>query len=90
MKNKLELVEIFAGELWQAEMIKEMLEDNGIQAYLGNELMGNIAPWIVTPGGAASVKLNISTSDYVRSKELIDELNSNNNSSLDDDEGKSI
>ena len=86
MENKLEFVEIFAGELWQAEMIKEMLEDNGIQAYLGNELMGNIAPWIVTPGGAASVKINISTSDYVRSKELIDELNSNNNSPLEDDE----
>ncbi|MDO8928845.1 MAG: DUF2007 domain-containing protein [Bacteroidota bacterium] len=86
MENKLEFVEIFAGELWQAEMIKEMLEDNGIQAYLDNELMGNIAPWIVTPGGTASVKINISTSDYVRSKELIDELNSGNNSPLDDDE----
>lgn len=86
MTNKLEFVEIFSGELWQAEMIKEMLEDNGIQAYLGNELMGNIAPWIVTPGGTASVKINISTSDYTRSKELIDELNSGNNSPLDDDE----
>lgn len=86
MTNKLEFVEIFAGELWQAERIKEMLEDNGIQAYMKNELMGNIAPWIVTPGGTASVKINISTSDYVRSKELIDELNSGNNSPLDDDE----
>ena len=86
MNNKLEFVEIFSGELWQAEMIKEMLEDNGIQAYLGNELMGNIAPWIVTPGGTASVKINISTSDYARSKELIDELNSSNNSPLEDDE----
>lgn len=84
MKNKFEFVEIFAGELWQAEMIKEMLEDNGIQAYMENELMGNIAPWIVTPGGAASVKINVSTSDYDRSKELIDELN-NNNASLDED-----
>ena len=80
MKNNLEFVEIFAGELWQAEMIKEMLEDNGIQAYMKNELMGNIAPWIIAPGGTASVKINISTSDSVRSKELIDELNSNNNS----------
>lgn len=84
MENKFEFVEIFAGELWQAEMIKEMLEDNGIQAYMENELMGNIAPWIVTPGGAASVKINVSTSDYDRSKELIDELN-NNNASLDED-----
>ncbi|MDP2335673.1 MAG: DUF2007 domain-containing protein [Bacteroidota bacterium] len=85
MTNKLEFVEIFAGELWQAEMIKEMLEDNGIQAYMKNELMGNIAPWIVSPGGTASVKINISTSDYARSKELIDELNSNNKSPFDEE-----
>ena len=83
MTNKNEFVEIFAGEVWQAEMIKEMLEDNGIQAYMENELMGNIAPWIVGPGGTGYVKINISTSDYARSKELIDEMNGNDNSQFD-------
>jgi len=52
-------------------MIKDLLKDNGIEAFIENELMGNIAPWNVSSGGdAAPVKIKISKSDYVLSKEL--------------------
>jgi len=51
-------------------MIKDLLKDNGIEAFIENELMGNIAPWNVSSGGDAPVKIKISKSDYVLSKEL--------------------
>ena len=38
MENEDEMVEVFAGELWEATLIRELLEDNGIEAYLENEI----------------------------------------------------
>lgn len=37
-------VEVFSGTAWQAEIIKSMLLDNDIQAYLGDEIWGMDAP----------------------------------------------
>jgi len=48
MNNKDEIVEIFAGEFYQASMIKDLLEDNNIEVFIENEMMGNIAPWYET------------------------------------------
>ena len=84
MKSQDEIIEIFAGELWKAILIKELLEENGIVAYLNNELMGTIAPWDVSAGGIDPVKLKILNSDYALSKELIDGLS--NQESLSQDE----
>jgi hypothetical protein len=84
MKSQDEIIEIFAGELWKAILIKELLKENGIVAYLENELMGTIAPWYISSGGADPVRLKILSSDYVLSKELIDGLTIQENSSPDE------
>ena len=78
MNNKDEIVEIFAGEFYQASMIKDLLEDNGIEVFIENELMGNIAPWYVASGGIAPMKLKILNSDYALSKELIEAFTKGN------------
>jgi len=52
-------------------MIKDLLKDNGIETFIENELMGNIAPWNVSSGGVAPVKIKILNADYALSKELI-------------------
>jgi len=78
MDGKKEIVEIFAGEFYQASMIMDLLKDNGIEAFIENELMGNIAPWNVTSGGFAPVKIKISNSDYALSKELIEAFTKGN------------
>jgi len=78
MNNKDEIVEIFAGEFYQASMIKDLLEDNGIEVFIENELMGNIAPWNIVSGGVAPVKLKILNSDYALSKELIEAFTKGN------------
>ena len=79
MTNKDEIVEIFAGEFYQASIIKDILEDNNIEVFIENELMGNIAPWYVASGGIGPVKLKILNSDYALSKELIEAFTNGNN-----------
>jgi hypothetical protein len=85
MENKNEFVEIYAGELWQSSMIRNLLEDNGIPSFVENELMGTIDPSLITSGGIAPVKINIKNSDLARAKELIDELN-NADFSIDEEQ----
>lgn len=75
MENKNEFVQIYAGELWQSSMIRDLLEDNGIHAFVENELMGTIIPSQITSGGIAPIKVKIYDSDFERAKELIDEFN---------------
>ncbi|SDD15904.1 putative signal transducing protein [Williamwhitmania taraxaci] len=74
-----ELVKIFVGELWQATIVKELLNDNGISAFIENELMGNIAPWQIAAGGSASVTVMIANSDYALAKPLVDEFTNGSN-----------
>ena len=74
-QNNIKLVEVFAGELWQATMIKNILEDNQIQTFLENELMGTIAPWRVAAGGFSPVKVIVSNLDFEQSLKLIEEFN---------------
>lgn len=77
MKNEddLKLVEVFAGELWQATMIKNVLEDNNIQVFIQNSLMGVIEPWVVSPGGFEPVKVIVTSPDYEKAMQLVEEYN---------------
>jgi hypothetical protein len=71
MNNKNEIVEVFSGDLYQATMLKDLLESNGIEAFIENELMGNIAPWYASSGGIAPVNVKIFSADYTKVQELI-------------------
>ncbi len=84
MENCPELVEIYSGELWQATVVKEILETNGFDAFVENELMGNVAPWQVTGGGLASVSVAISSADYALAKPLVDKFTDGSNPLPDD------
>ena len=75
-QDNIKLVEVFAGEHWQATMIQNILEDNQIQAFLDNELMGTIAPWRVAAGGFNPVKVIVSNVNYALALKLIEEYNS--------------
>lgn len=77
MKNEDQFtpVEVFAGELWQSTMIKNILEDNNIQAFVQNSLMGVIEPWVVSPGGFQPVKVIVALTDYEKARELVEEYN---------------
>ena len=51
------MVVAFAGTTLDAGMIQSLLEQEGIPAFIQNELMGNRAPWQVAPGGVGASKV---------------------------------
>ena len=71
------LIEIFAGTVIEAEMVKSLLQDSEIEAFLKDENIGTIAPWQASAGGAGSVKVVISDLDYARAKVVMDEYYKN-------------
>lgn len=75
--NKFDTVEIFSGTVYQAEMIKNLLENEGIYAYIKDEIIGTIAPWHLGPGPGA-VTVVVSALDYDRAKILVDEYEKSN------------
>ena len=71
---KSELIVVFKGNPIDSEIIKEILNDNGIIANLKNQLMGMIAPWQVSPGGFEPVEVEILVKDKDEALKLIDEF----------------
>ena len=76
-KDDLNPVEVFAGTAWQAGMLKSMLEDNEIEAYLGDEIMGTYAPWNTAPGGAGAVRIFVPKVDFESAKIVVDQYYEN-------------
>jgi hypothetical protein len=71
--NEIEPVEVFDGTTWQAGMVKSLLENSEIQAFLVDEIMGTLNPWWTAPGGAGSVKVFVSSQDYEKAKIIVDD-----------------
>jgi len=71
----LELIVVFRGNPMNSEIIKEILEDNGIMASLKNQFMGSIAPWHVSSGGFEPVEVKVLKKDMEKALDLINEFN---------------
>lgn len=75
----IEPVEVFAGTIWQAELLKSILEDSGIDAFLRDENLGTLAPWYASPGGAGSVKVIVSSLDVEKASLIVENFVKNIN-----------
>jgi len=64
-------VEVFDGNNWEASLVKSLLDNAEIEAFIKDEKMGVLAPWNVAGGGAGSVKIFVSNVDYEKAKEVI-------------------
>ena len=73
-------VEVFAGSALQANMVKSILEDAEIEAFLKDEFSGTLYPWHSAGGGAGAVKVFVSSLVYDQARSLVDEYESNLNS----------
>jgi hypothetical protein len=71
-------VVVFAGTTLNAGMIKSMLEEEGIQAFIQNELMSSIAPWQIELGGLGAAKVLVASTNYEEATELINSFGLNN------------
>lgn len=73
-----DLIVVFSGNLVDSEIIKEILDDNGITTNLKNELMGTIAPWQVSAGGFEPVEIEVLVEDRKKALELINAFHKSN------------
>lgn len=65
-------VEVFSGTAWQAEVIKSMLLDNDIQAFLGDEIWGMDAPIKKTPDMAGAVSVFVESENVEDAKIVVE------------------
>ena len=73
--GKQTFLSVFSGEIWQATMIQNVLEENNILVQLKNGLMSSIEPWAVTPGGFGAAEVLVPKEDYDKAMELLIEFN---------------
>jgi hypothetical protein len=67
-------IEIFAGNIIEAGMVKHILSSHGIESDLRDELLGMLAPWVASPGGAGAVKVLVSIDDAQAATDIINNL----------------
>jgi hypothetical protein len=67
-----EPVEVFAGTAVQATMLKSLLENAEIEAFLKDEMVGGLAPWHSSPGGAGAVKVFVSSVDLEKAMKVVE------------------
>lgn len=71
------MIVVFAGTPLDAGMIQSLLEEEGIPAFVQNELMGSIAPWQIAPGGVGAAKVLVSNLNETRATEVINDFSLN-------------
>lgn len=74
MSEKNKLVQVYAGTHPEAGYLKTVLEGEGIQVFLFDEMMGTIAAPYIAPGGVGAVRVMIATSDVERAEPLIEDF----------------
>ena len=70
-------VEVFAGTAVQASLVKSLLENAEIKAYLKDEFTGVLYPWHTTPGGVGAVKIFVSSTDHQKARIVVEDYERN-------------
>lgn len=68
---------VFSGSTWESGMVKSLLEDAGVEAYLNDEIRGANIPVIVDSGGLGAVKVLVSSNDLGLATLVVDEYKRN-------------
>lgn len=70
-------VVVFVGTAWQAGMVKSLLEDAGIEAFLLEHARATYNPGWNLPGEGGSVRVMISDLDLSEAKPIVESYVSN-------------
>ena len=73
MAQTKELRRAYSSNPIDADLINQILNTNGIQTIMKNQLMGTIAPWQVSPGGLDPVDIYVHADDLENALEIINE-----------------
>jgi hypothetical protein len=69
--NEVFPVEVFDGTQWQVMLVKSLLDNAEIEAFVKDSRIGILEPWVADGGGAGPVKIFVSNLDVDRAKEVI-------------------
>ncbi|HYK75839.1 MAG TPA: DUF2007-related protein [Daejeonella sp.] len=64
-------VEIFSGTSWEAGMVKSLLENSGIEAFVINDTAGSIWP-LQTVTDDLAVKVMVAEKDFVEAQKIVE------------------
>ena len=70
-KNQMKLIEIYEGTLFEAQMVKNLLENEGVDCSLKDEIIGYRGGEIWRPAGG--VKVVVSDLDYEKARLVVKE-----------------
>lgn len=70
-------VEVYAGTPWQAGMVKSLLIDSEIEAFIQDEIMGTLNPWWTAPGGVGAIRVFVAFKDFEEAKKIVEEYEKN-------------
>ena len=65
---------VYAGNIVQADLLKNVLEGEGIAAFLEDEFIGMIAPYTASAGGVGAVKVLVASSDMDRARAIAEDI----------------
>ncbi len=75
-----QVIELFSGTLWEAELIHSMLTDAGIQSFVRNTVATS---YLYDPIQASGVKVMIMESDLTEARDIVKAFNGQENKSGD-------
>lgn len=75
MQNNEYAIEVYAGTLWEAQLVQSLLKNAEIESYLVNALLNAYA---FNPSIAGNVKVMISSNDAEKARIVIDDYFTNN------------
>jgi hypothetical protein len=81
-KNSIRSVQVFDGTATEAAMVKSLLENAEIQAFLKDDVYGTLAPWVTGAGGAGAVKVIVSSVDAENAKLVVEAYEKSRNNPL--------
>jgi len=70
-------IEVYSGDLWECGMVRSLLMDAGIQAFLNNENLSTVAPWITVLGGGGAVSVIVAKHDYKAAIQIVNDFSNN-------------
>lgn len=70
--NEEKLVEVYAGTNIDVQMVKQILEKEGVKCFIKDEALGTWVPWQAAPGGAGAIKITVPEKEAKKAKEILE------------------